>query len=143
MAQVTEPLISSERVSEIFHDVLYSADELVGLPEGEAPPDAVIVQGVMTRFGFHPQRLESHRDEVATMLSHLPREFRDKDHGGEGGWSFLNACQDANDQQWTGMHQVMDELLTMGIGLDLATWLLPREMWDALPGGMPYVVVRA
>jgi hypothetical protein len=143
---MTEPLISSERVSEMFHDVLYTNEELeAGQAEGDriAPDDAVIVQGVLMQFGMHPGRLESHRDEIRTMLSNLPTQFRDQEHGGDGGWSFLNACQDANDEQWTGMHQVMDELFVMGIGLGLASYLLPREMWDAMPGGMPYLVVRA
>jgi hypothetical protein len=141
MAQVTEPLISSERVSEIFHDVLYTTDEVLAVPQGDAPEGAVVVEGVMTKFGLHPQRLESHRDEVTHMLQALPMEFRSVAVGGGGGWSFLNACQDANDHQWTGMHQVMDELFVLGQGLGLVSYLMPRDMWDAMPGGMPYVMV--
>jgi hypothetical protein len=137
-----EPLIDAARVDEILRDCLYKDDEVEGLAQDQAPEGAVIVEGIMRPFGFHPERLESHREEVAGMLANLPTEFRTSEHGGGGGWSFLNACQDRNDVQWTGLHQVMDALFVLGIGLGLAAWLLPRDMWSALPGGMPYVVVK-
>lgn len=136
---MTAPLISDERVVEVLRDCLFTNEEM---PSAEVPEGAVIVEGIINHFGFHPERLESHRDEVTTMLQSLPLQFRTTAVGGGGGWSFLNACQDANDVQWTGLHRTMDALFVLGIGLDLAAWLLPREMWDAFPGGMPYVVVK-
>ena len=69
----------------------------------------------------------------------LPHQFR-KSAG--GGWSFLNACNQEDGEQWTGLHQRMDQLFAMAIGLGLAKWCLPRAMWDVFPGGMPYVVVE-
>jgi hypothetical protein len=33
----------------------------------------------------------------------------------------------------------MEMLFCLGIGMGLAKWLLPKNMWSALPGGMPYV----
>lgn len=135
-----EPLIDAERVVEILRDCLFTSEEMPG--DTEVPEGAVIVEGIIHPFGFHPGRLEKHSAEIATMLQALPMEFRDKEHGGGGGWSFLNACQDANDVQWTGLHQTMDALFVLGIGLGLAAWLLPRDMWSVLPGGMPYVVVK-
>ncbi len=138
-------MINPERVVEIMRDCLYTDDEVAAdditsvedLPEG-----TVVVEGILSTFGFEPARLESHRDEVTKMLQGLPTEFRDQAHGGGGGWSFLNACQDANDEQWTGLHRTMDALFVLGIGLGLAEWLMPRDMWSVLPGGMPYVVVK-
>ena len=32
----------------------------------------------------------------------------------------------------------MEQLLTLGIGLGYAKYLMPREMWKMFPGGMPY-----
>ncbi len=139
-----EPLISSQQVHEIMLDCLFTEEEMptdvtdhADLPEG-----AIVAEGVIRPFAFHGGRLESHRDEVTKMLQGLPIEFRDAEHGGGGGWSFLNACNDANDVQWTSFHQTMDELFVLGIGLGLAAWLMPRDMWKVLPGGMPYVVVK-
>jgi hypothetical protein len=139
-----EPLIDADRVVEILKDVLFRDDEIEGSMTDPAnlPEDALIVEGIVNPWGFNRERLESHRDEIAKMLQGLPREFRSQEFGGEGGWSFLNACNDAQDVQWTGLHQTVDILICLGIGLGLAEWLLPREMWGALPGGMPYLVVR-
>ena len=72
------------------------------------------------------------------MLSHLPTGFH---KSGGGGWSFLQACQDDNDVQWTGEHRTMDMLFALGQALGYVALALPREMWAALPGGMPYFVV--
>jgi hypothetical protein len=36
----------------------------------------------------------------------------------------------------------MEQLFQLGIGLGLAKWQLPPEMWGVLPGGMPYVVIE-
>lgn len=133
-----EPLISSARVEEIFLDCLYKDEEMIGCPDGEAPEGAVIVEGILSRFGLHPDRLERHRGEVTDMLMNLPTQFR-KSEG--GGWSFLQACQDRNDVQWTGFHMIMSQLFTLGMGLGIVHYLLPREMWSALPGSMLYLVI--
>lgn len=76
--------------------------------------------------------------DIAALLDQLPSEFQ---KSGGGGWSFLNACMDRNGGQWTGMHQTMDKLFMLGIAAGMVCWLMPRDMWEVLPGGMPYVVV--
>jgi hypothetical protein len=103
--------------------------------DGTTPEGCVEVEGIMSRFGLHPQRLEDHRTEVGAWLMALPHTFR-KSSG--GGWSFLNACHDEDGNQW-GEHRNMEQLFVLGIALGLARWLLPRDMWPAFPGGMPYV----
>jgi hypothetical protein len=132
-----EPLIDAGRIREILLDCLYRDDEIAA--DMEIPDGAILVEGIIDRFGLHPDRLESHRDEVHTMLCNLPEQFQ-SDKG--GGWSFLQACDDRNGVQWTGLHQTMGDLFVLGIGLGLAKYILPREMWPALPGGMPYLVVE-
>ncbi len=128
-----EPLINPEQVNIAFLDCLYTYDE------GPTPADAVIVDGIQQKFGFHPQRLESHRAQVLTWLLALPDQFLQSKGGG---WSFLNACNDRNNEQWTGFHQRMDQLFSLGLGLGLVSYLMPRDMWEVLPGGMPYIVVN-
>lgn len=124
----------SERVRALVTDCLYRSDEAP--VTGPIPAEAVIVEGVTRRFGFHPARLESKRAEVTEILRRLPPQFR-ADAG--GGWSFLNACVTAEGEQW-GEHRDVEELLALAIGLKLARWLLQRSRWTSLPGGMPYVV---
>jgi hypothetical protein len=94
---------------------------------------------------------------VAGMLAQLPSNFhrlgtQHVDGEGGGGWSFLNACVCTDPErpdlefeefpQWTGLHMVVNQLLTMGMALGLASMVLPRDLWVTLPGGMPYFVVN-
>lgn len=91
----------------------------------------------MHSFGFNPSRLAEHKQEIKEMLECLSDEFR-ADKG--GGWSFLQACVTKDGDQW-GEHQNINELLALGIATGQAKILMHRELWSALPGGMPYFVV--
>ena len=122
--------LSAKNVNEVFMGCLFK--------DGEETDKAVIAEGIAATFGFHPKRLESHENEITEMLSYLPDNFH-ADKG--GGTSFLDACMTENGDQW-GEHQSVEQLLALGIATKHPAWLLPRRMWDMLPGGMPYVVVR-
>jgi hypothetical protein len=43
---------------------------------------AVVVEGIHQTYGFHPERLAAHRDEVYAMLNELPDNFRASVGGG-------------------------------------------------------------
>lgn len=122
-------LISAVKLDETFKSCLFR--------DSENTDNHVKVEGVVQNFGFHPERLEASRRQVAWWLLGLPGEFR-KSIG--GGWSFLQACQDSEGHQW-GEHKSIEQLLTLGIGLGLAEIQVPRSMWSTFPGGMPYFVV--
>jgi hypothetical protein len=94
------------------------------------------VEGVVSKA---PLDTAGHEEEIAAMLSELPNEFQAK---GGGGWSFLNACATKDGEQWTGMHPTIDKLFMLGIASGKARWLMPRDMWSVMPGGMPYVSVN-
>lgn len=123
--------IDSEEVSRAFRDSLFA--------QGELTDGAVIVEGIRAKYGFHPGRLKQQESKVREWLSALPHGFRLKEGGG---WSFLNACEDEDGNQWTGLHSQMEELFCLGLGLDLVVCLMPSDLWDALPGGMPYYAVK-
>lgn len=126
--------LTADAVSAAFRDCLFKPNEIAN----GAPVDAskvVKVDGVTNSFGLHRDRLEAHRSDVAGWIGDLPAEFLRSG----GGWSFLNLCQTRDGDQWTGMQSAAQELCVLAIGLGLAQWLLPREMWPALPGGVPYV----
>jgi hypothetical protein len=137
-----EPLISATRVEAILKDCLYTDDE-VGVDCVNAPSTAAMGEGILHTYALHPGRLEQHRTEVKQMLDNLPLPFHtpQSKKGGGGGWSFLNACQDANDVQWTGLHRMMEMLFALGGALGYVRFPMPRDVWPALPGGMPYVTV--
>lgn len=139
VAKDSDLTISADAVEQAFLDCLYKQEELEGLPPGEPPVGVVAVEGIVRRYGFHPERLEAKRLAVLTWLKALPTEFHKT---GGGGWSFLNACNQSDGRQWTGSHRHMEQLFCLALGLGLAECQMPREMWSALPGGMPYYIVH-
>jgi hypothetical protein len=122
--------LTSENVHNTFMECLFQ--------EGESTENYVLAEGCITKVGFHPERLKSKESDIYEMLNQLPDEFK-KSVG--GGMSFLNMCNDKYGNQWSDLHQTMDELVTMGIASEKASFLMPREVWSVLPGGMPYVVI--
>ena len=137
MSNQTEGLvINAKEVGEVFLACLYKPEEIGG--SKEPPKGAVIVEGIRGKHGFHPKRLEEQRSKVTEWLKALPHQFR---KNGGGGWSFLNACMQENGVQWTGLHERMEQLFCLAIGLGLAKCQMPRQMWSAFPGGMPYYVI--
>ena len=123
--------LTAGNVNEVFMDCLFR--------DGEDTSKAVVAEGVMQKFGFHPDRLEAHKTEIREMLECLPDDFQ-PDKG--GGTSFLNACMTKEGEQW-GEHSNIEQLLALGIATKQAAMLMPREMWNILPGGMPYIGVTA
>lgn len=121
--------LTANNVETVIKDCLFLDEEDKSNP--------VISEGIMNAFGFHPERLESHREDIRSMLSALPDEFH-ADKG--GGMSFLNACMTRDGEHW-GEHPSMDKLFVLGQALGLAKLALPRAMWNVLPGGMPYWTV--
>lgn len=120
--------LSSKNVTEVFEDSLFN--------DGEPTDNAIIVSGIVTNVGFHSDRLTGHRSDVLDMVKELDSTFH---LSVGGGWSFMNLCNDAQGNRWTGEHRVMEQLCLLALGLNIASFLLPREMWSVLPGGMPYI----
>lgn len=107
--------------------------------EGEENTDRVVVEGVKLHVGLHPQRVAEKTGEIREMLSQLPDSFMKT---GGGGWSFLNACIDRDGNQWTGLHQSVDELICLGLATGNIEFLVPRTMWAMFPGAVPYFMVK-
>lgn len=127
-------LIQSNRVHELFMNGLFKEEELVN---GKPVVEPVVAEGVRVRIGFHPERIRQAKDEISAMIDSLDPSI-DTDEG----ISFLNICQDKNGNLWTGLHQICDELVTMGIALELLEYVLPRDLWMLMPGGVPAVRKR-
>jgi hypothetical protein len=125
--------LSTRHVTEVFDACL---------AHGEASHPTVTVVGIVHTAHFALNELEARKTEIAGMLAQLPNEFIDNAAGGGGGWSFLNACNDRDGNQWTGLHLVMEQLVLLGLGAGQVQWCLPREMWKILPGEMPYFAVK-
>ena len=124
--------LKAENVMAVFGRCFYEEDEL---EDGRPPADCVNVHGIMNYYGFNPHRLKEEEENIKGMLSELPAEFKN-------GWTFLNLCNDKNGRQWTGSHIVMEALMVLGIAIGKIEYLMPRERWRILPGGVPYVILK-
>lgn len=125
-------MLTSEAVQDVVHSMLYDV----------APADvneAVKVLGVTRNFGFDPAKIEEAKPKVSALLHELSNDFFPGEGNGGGG-SFLNLCNDKNGRQWTDYHGVMESLCVIAFATGQGRFLLPREAWAGLPGGMPYVV---
>jgi hypothetical protein len=120
--------LSTQAVEELFRQCL-----------APAAVQGTVVEGIVTRAAFRPEAIAAHRGEIGALLAELPDPFLES---GGGGWSFLNACNDRHGRQWTSYQQTMEHLFMLGLASGLVTELLPRELWPALPGGMPYYAVH-
>lgn len=128
------PLIDPNRVNEVFLKCLLTQEEFVA---GNGNPENVIEgHGVLEHAQFNHERLEEYREEVKAWLDNLPEQFHAKTGGG---WTFLNLCQDKEENLWTGSHPICDQLIMLASGLKIGE-ILGREFADSLPGGVPYVV---
>lgn len=122
--------LTSANVHDIFMKCLYT--------KGEKTDGHIKGEGVQLVAGFHPGRLSENHENISSMLNDLPEPFY-KDSG--AGMSFLNFVVNKSGEQWTGDHAIADELLMLGNAIGEIKFLMPRENWNALPGGMPYLVI--
>lgn len=125
--------LKADRVIEVLKDCLYETIDLENPPE-----DMVRVEGILNPYGFNPEGLERNRAEIEQMLMELPETFR---VSSGGGWSFLEAAFDRHGNHWAE-HPTMDSLFVLGMAIGKVECLLPRDMWMALPGGMPYYQIK-
>lgn len=123
--------LTGTNVEKLFLECLYQ--------DGEDTSNAKIVEGVMMKVGFKPEALETHKTEIEDLLSQCHPNFMSNSEA--QGWSFLNFCQDKDEEQWTGMHAMCDNLICLGLAIDKVKFLLPREFWKALPGSVPYIQI--
>jgi hypothetical protein len=125
-------VIDPSRVKVIFSDCIWESEGLID------PDKNIEVAGILHTFGFNKDKVEEHREEITKCLDQLPDEFK---KSGGGGWTFLNACNTKDGEQWTGLHLVMEQLFCLGMAIDLVKYTLPREMWSIFPGSMPYMII--
>jgi hypothetical protein len=111
---------------------------IIGVYNIVADPEGTEIEGVF-KHRLNLEKLEQFREAAKSWIAQLPNEFRCDIPEGGGGWSFLNMCVDKDGHQWTGMHVTMDQMFALTKALGMSKEVLPREMWSALPGGMPYI----
>lgn len=126
-------MIAADRVHEIFINCLFKDEEV----ENGVPIDkTIMVEGIVATYGFNSNRVSTYKEEISSMLDNMDITFKK-------GWSFLNLCFDKNENQWTGSHRIMEQLMCLGMAIGKIHFCTTdRDIWTALPGGMPYIVIN-
>ena len=122
--QVTDVKLTSEAVDALMRKCVSTA--------------GIETRGIYNTYVFDDLQIAESAETIHALLRQLPDQFRAECGGG---WSFLNACDDKDGNQWTGLHVEMEALFCLGIAAGKARWMGSRETWNLFPGGMPYVTV--
>ena len=115
--------LTAKNVNDLFLTVLFN--------DGEDHTNFIRVNGVTQNFGLHPGRVASAKEKVGELLSQLDPSFFSDD-----GQSFLQLPFAADGTHWCE-HRTAHELMVLGVATGLMSYVLPKEMWVALPGGVP------
>jgi hypothetical protein len=128
---VTDPILTMSAVRETFNKCLY---ELTPANINEL----TIIQGIQLNVGFDPAQLKEQEPRIHALLDQLPAPFH---QANGGGWWFGNACVDKNERQW-GEHRDIDMLIILGLAIKRVEFCMPRDMWEVLPDGLPYFMIK-
>ena len=104
-------MIDTDRLNCIFGDCFLTEKEID--ENGKPLIEIIEVKGIVNNFGFHPDRVKKHENEIIGFLNELPGGFKSSEGGG---CSFLNACIDKHGNQW-GEHRNMEQLFALGIAI--------------------------
>lgn len=85
-------------------------------------------------------KIEESKSQIKELLLQLHPNFVKSPE--TEGWSFLQACIRKDGVHWTDFHIVVEALVVLGEAAGFISYPFPREVWEALPGGMPYFVVN-
>ena len=121
--------LTIENVEKIFLDCF--------LPNNYTDNTKVIpVNTVTGNFGFDPEKIEKHAADIQQMISQLSSNF---DEANEG-YSFMNLpFKGENDELWGGQING-DHLMALGLASGWMKFTIEdKYLWQALPGGVPYV----
>lgn len=121
--------LTAKNVEKVFLDCF--------LKEGYTDETKVIpVNSVTGNFGFDPDKIEKYSEDIHDMISQLHPNFDEKNQG----YTFMNLpFKGENNEQW-GEQRNGDQLMALGLASGwMKLTLEDKDIWAALPGGVPYV----
>ena len=121
--------LTAKNVEKVFLDCF--------LKEGYTYETKVIpVNSVTGNFGFDPDKIEKYSEDIHDMISQLHPSFDEKNQG----YTFMNLpFKGENNEQWGGQIDG-DHLMALGLASGwMKLTIEERYLWQALPGGVPYV----
>lgn len=124
--------LTAENVQKVFFDCMFTEEEIEA-NTGEMPKNATTVEGIVSNFGFNTSRVWDNVDFIKDFIAQLDPKFKD-------GWSFMNMVVTKDGVQW-GEQKNAEQLLVLGLAIKKIKYMVPRDQWNVLPGGMPYITV--
>lgn len=134
--ETEEPQSLASRIRDLVTEMLYTSEELQGLPLDKPPEGSVCIVGIIHDYAFQPDRVVANREKVIALIREICTDEFLKSKG--GGWSFLNLCMTRDGRHW-GEHYNCEQLYAIAAANGLAGYTLPQKMWSMFPGGMPYM----
>lgn len=119
---------------------VHGEDKVQGLDPDTfvALPDALLTRAVIHAFGFSKTALDKYKEHIMKELAGMQDTFFQTP---DGGMSMLAMVYDRNEVHWAE-HRNAEALIALGLGIEMVSFILPREMWNAFPGSMPYIVIN-
>lgn len=88
---------------------------------------------------FDKARLHARRGDIRRILEEVVQpEFRAE---AGGGWTFSRFHIKRDGKVWAGPEETLF-MLYLAMGLTYAKYVYPREMWETLPLGLPYITIN-
>lgn len=122
----------AEKIRDIIRSSFFTDEEV----NSGMTKDAILVDGVTTKFGFHPARIQERKEDILRILRDVVSD--DFIEGKGDGSSFMTLVIDKDGNHW-GEHSDVQSLVCLAIAAGYAKYTLPRAMWGMLPGAMPYI----
>ena len=103
--------------------------------EDEDTQHKIEVEGNFCSYTFHPQRLEEKRNLVSSILALIQKSFKTGD---------LSFCLWYTDdgKQWTDNFMVIEQLMTMSLGLNLMEYCTPEDFSIPSSKNSPFVRIK-
>lgn len=136
-------ILNSKKVMDIFQESLKTSEEWAknndtsNVSDDFVIPGTTKVEGITCSAFLDNEVIKQHDEDIKNMLNELPEQFHLQ---GGGGYSFLQACYDKHNHHW-GEQMHMQALFMMGVAAGMVRALFPKDLWIALPGGVPYYVI--
>lgn len=143
----------AEQVHDLFKHCLFTAKELPPKPPSDDPNETlkylteqgvkfIFVESVAAKVLFHPDRIAESKEQIRSILGDMDSKFmKQTPDDNDSGYSFLAMPFDKDGVHWCEQ-PTADLLVALGIACGFIEYLLPREAWPALPGGVPYFAIN-
>ena len=124
-----DKVLTTRNLLDVYSDCLIKDYEV---DNDEPTVNFVLGEGVSSVSVFNAERLEKNKEKIIRLIDELSKI--------EEGVSFIEMCCDKNGSQWTSDCLKIDLLVMLGIATETLQFTLPREDWDTLPDGVPYII---